>query len=178
MNSNNKLLAACAVLAGLALFSTASNAAGLYLGGGAGITNFSDDIEVEDVGDIDLDDDDTMFKLFGGYRFHPNFAVEGGYRDFGEVGDGPFSVETTGWDVSALGIAPIGPVELFAKGGVIFWDTDGNGGIPDESSEDLLYGVGVALNLVGVFFRLESEWYDIDFPDDIQTISLSVGFGF
>src|SRR5437879_7979787 len=26
---------------------------------------------------------DTGFKLFGGYRFHPNFAVEGGYAELG-----------------------------------------------------------------------------------------------
>src|SRR5882762_8840584 len=27
---------------------------------------------------------DTGFKLFGGYRFHPNFAVEGGYAELGK----------------------------------------------------------------------------------------------
>lgn len=30
------------------------------------------------------DDKDTAWKLYGGYQFHPNFGVEGGYFDLGE----------------------------------------------------------------------------------------------
>lgn len=33
----------------------------------------------------DLDDTDTAWKLFGGYRFNKNFAIEGGFADGGEV---------------------------------------------------------------------------------------------
>lgn len=150
----------------------------VYLGAGAGVADFEDNVEAEDLGDVELDDDSTAFKLFGGYRATPNFGIEGGYRNFGEADAGPFSVETEGLDVSAVGFLPIGPVDLLAKGGVIFWDTDGGGGIPGDDGEDLMYGVGGQLNLGSLFLRLESEWFDIDFPDDTQMITGSVGLSF
>lgn len=153
-------------------------AANAYLGAGAGVANFEDDVEFEDLGDVELDDDSTAYKIFGGYRATPNFAIEGGYRSFGEADAGPFTVETEGLDVSAVGLVPVGPVDLFAKGGLIFWDTDAGAGIPDSDGEDLTYGVGGQLNVGSLFFRLESEWFDIDFPEDTQMITGSVGLSF
>ena len=151
---------------------------GPYLGAGAGVANFEDQVKVQDLGDVDLNDDDTAYKLYGGYRVNRNFAVEGGYRNFGKADAGPFSVETDGWDAQALGLLPIGPVDLFAKGGVIFWDSNGGGGFPDESDRDLTYGVGGQLNVGNLWFRLESEWFDINYPEDTQMITGSVGFSF
>lgn len=149
-----------------------------YIGGGAGVADFEDRVEAEDLGDIDLDDDSTAYKFFGGWRATENLGIEGGYRSFGEADAGPLSVETNGLDVNGIGFLPIGPVDLFAKGGVIFWDTDGEGPIPDADGEDLMYGVGGQLNVGRLFFRLESEWFDIDFPDDTQMFSGSVGWTF
>src|SRR3954469_14589313 len=31
------------------------------------------------------DDKDTAYRIFGGYKFHPNIAVEGGYSPLGET---------------------------------------------------------------------------------------------
>ena len=45
---------------------------------------------------------DTSFKLFGGYRFHPNFAVEGGYAELGK-----FSASGT---VTTFNFVPIVPL--------------------------------------------------------------------
>jgi len=45
---------------------------------------------------------DTGFKLFGGYRFHPNFAVEGGYAELGK-----FSASGT---VTTFNFVPIVPL--------------------------------------------------------------------
>src|SRR5437667_38091 len=45
---------------------------------------------------------DTGLKLFGGYRFHPNFSVEGGYAELGE-----FSASGT---VTTFNFAPIVPL--------------------------------------------------------------------
>lgn len=155
-----------------------AQAPNVYIGAGAGVADFEDDVEVRDIGDVDIDDDSTAYKFFGGYRATENFAIEGGYRDFGKAKSGPFSVEVDGFDVSALGLLPIGPFDLFAKGGVIFWDTKGRGGFPDDDGEDLTYGVGVTLNVASLWFRLESEWFDMDIPDDTQMITASVGWTF
>lgn len=149
-----------------------------YLGAGAGVADFEDEVEVEDLGDVDLDDDDTAYKLFGGWRATRYLGIEGGYRNFGEADVGPFSLETDGFDVSGIGFLPIGPIDLFAKGGVIFWDTDGSGGVPDADGEDLMYGIGGQLNIGSLFLRLESEWFEFELPEDTQMFTGSVGWTF
>lgn len=149
-----------------------------YIGAGVGLADFEDDAEAEDLPDVRISDDDTAYKFFGGYRWTENFGIEGGYRNFGEAGNGPFSVETDGFDVAGVGFLPVGPVDLFAKGGALFWDTDGSGGLPDDDGTDLMYGVGGQLNLGRLFLRLESEWFEMDLPEDTQMISGSVGWTF
>lgn len=183
MNSDCKRLITAASAVTLAMTAPvlqAQTAAspGLYLGAGAGVANFEDEVEVGDIGDVDIDDDSTAYKFYGGYLFTPHLALEGGYRSFGEAEAGPFSVETTGWDASVVGFLPVGPIDLFARGGMIFWQTDGAGGVPDRDDEDLTYGLGGQLNIGTLFVRLESEWFDIDFPDDTQMITASAGLRF
>lgn len=150
----------------------------VYLGIGAGVANLKDDVRLNDLGDIRFNDDSTAYKVFGGYRATENFAVEGGYRDFGKAESGPFSIKTDGFDVAAVGILPVGPVELLAKAGIIFWDANAKSPVPDDSGEDLMYGVGGQMNLGSLFFRLESEWFDMNFSDNTQMISGSVGWRF
>ncbi|MGA8260149.1 MAG: outer membrane beta-barrel protein [Arenicellales bacterium] len=165
---------------GLALVAPALHAEvpNVYVGAGAGEANFDDQVQVKDIGKVKLSDKETAYKLYAGYRATENFAIEGGYRNFGKAKTGPFSAETDGWDVEGVGLLPIGPVDLFAKGGVIFWDTRGGGGFPDQNDHDLTYGLGGQLNLGGLWLRLESEWFDISYPKDIQMVSASVGFRF
>jgi len=72
------------------------------------------------------DDSDTAYKVFGGYKFNPNFAVEGGYTDMGDYsaritggGDvGNAKVKTNSLNVFAVGILPMDQFSLFAKAGV------------------------------------------------------------
>jgi len=75
---------------------------------------------------------DTGFKAYVGYRLHQNFALEGGYTDFGKFsatrtmtapGSGTVhaDLKASGWHVDAVGIWPIqNNFSLFAKLGVIF----------------------------------------------------------
>ena len=60
------------------LFAVAGTAAAQgYIGVGAGLTavDLCDDLFA--LGATSCDDEDTGLKLFGGYKFNPNFAVEG-----------------------------------------------------------------------------------------------------
>jgi OmpA-OmpF porin, OOP family len=75
---------------------------------------------------------DTGFKAYVGYRLHQNFAVEGGYTDFGKtsatrtmtapaVGTSHAEIKASGWNADAVGIWPIqNNFSLFGKLGVIF----------------------------------------------------------
>jgi len=81
---------------------------------------------------LSKNDTDTGFKAYVGYRLHQNFAVEGGYTDFGKVsvtrtmtapaaGTVHADVKASGWHVDAVGIWPLqNNFSLFAKLGVIF----------------------------------------------------------
>ena len=125
-----------------------------YVGAGIGLA----DIDVDD-DDYDrdlakrgyttsssLDDTDTGWKVFGGYRFTKNWAVEGAYVDLGDVTskttviDGPagftaqdfvntaarvhpYSVD--GFTLSGVGTWPVNEkFSLFAKLGIFKWDAD------------------------------------------------------
>jgi hypothetical protein len=41
-----------------------------------------------------------------------------------------------------------------------------------------MYGIGGQVHITSLFFRLESEWFDMDFPEDAQMITGSVGWSF
>ena len=76
------------------------------------------------------DESDVGFKLFGGYRFHPNFAVEAGYFNLGKfsattVTTGPAATgvanvkNENGFNVDLVGIVPINDAfSLFGRVGV------------------------------------------------------------
>ena len=166
------------------------NDEGFYIGGGVGQFN----VKIDDFDDTDeavesLDDDDTAWKAFVGWRMNPYFALELAYIDFGAPSDratasgsdGDFSVDLSGFAPYVIGTIPLGPVELFGKVGYYFYDVDAsvdldNGPDFDSSSseQDLLYGFGVGMT----FFerlnaRLEYEKIDSDLVDDADAIWLS-----
>jgi OmpA-OmpF porin, OOP family len=157
---------ASALLLGAFGVSAAQAAApiGPYIGGSATQSRFdTDNFDVDDV-----DDEDTGWKAFIGYRFAPFFAVEGGYVDFGEsdspadaVG-GPFSLDAKGMSAFGVGIIPVGPVELFGKAGGARLKYNGIYGADEfkDSSTEFAYGFGVQLALGNVGLRAEYENFD------------------
>jgi hypothetical protein len=172
-----------AVLAtALFLASAATMAAdnGIYLGASLGQANI--DIDSINRSNIGIDGDDTGFKFIAGLRPLDWFAVEASYVNFGEIEQGPLATETDG--ISAFGVffVPVGPVDLFAKGGLISFDTnvdiDGIGTISQEDGTDLAYGVGVQFRLLSLGIRAEYEKFDIDDVDDANMLSIGVTYTF
>lgn len=176
------------VLAALAL--TASMAAradvqpGFYMGAGVGSTKIDDD----GFDDIDFDDSDTGFKIFGGYSFNQNFAIEASYFDLGEasgnfddVGDSVnFDVGVSGFGVFAVGMLPVGDTfSLFGKLGYATYDIDAHveivgvgSGSSSDSTSDMMYGVGGALSFGQFEVRAEYEAISVD-DGDANMISVS-----
>jgi OmpA-OmpF porin, OOP family len=117
-----------------------ANVTGFYVGGNVGSSNVKIDTAGINAAVIALTgvssavttakENDVGFKLFGGYRFHPNFAVEAGYFNLGKfssttVTTGPAATGTAsikndnGFNVDLVGIAPINEAfSLFARAGV------------------------------------------------------------
>ena len=64
------------------------NDEGFYIGGGVGQFNVQiDDVDETDEAIETLDDDDTAWKAFVGWRMNPYFALELAYVDFGGPSD-------------------------------------------------------------------------------------------
>jgi hypothetical protein len=131
--------------------ASAEDEHGLYLG--AGLGDYS--AEIDDLGDIDFDAGDNASKILAGWRFNRFVAVQAEYTDFGDstqtAGPLAFTANTKGLTPSVVGTLPVGPIELFGKAGVIFYDfevdTPGNGRLIDTSGEDLVLGVGIGATL-------------------------------
>jgi len=168
------------------------NRSGFYLGGGVGdfsaavdeINNLDD---VDDVG-IDFSDGDNATKIFGGWKFNPYFAVQADYVDFGESsGAVTPSVRGTsdiqGFAPSIVGTLPLGPIELFGRVGMMFYEVDLNltgGRVIDESGEDLVWGAGIGFDVLDdrLNLRLEYEEIDIERLDEADAVWLNAAWKF
>lgn len=94
------------------------------------------------------DTKDTAWRVFGGWKFHPNFSAELGYANLGtaKVGDatGSDDVESTAWDLSALGAFPLGSgFSLLGRLGGYHGKTEISGAdTASHSKNGLTYGLG------------------------------------
>ncbi len=136
-----------------------------------------------------MDTSTTGYKLFLGYQFNPNFAMEGGYVDLGSLGynasytGGTISVnnKTTGYNVSALGMLPVNSdLTAFGKAGFTLANIKGTGtsstGVSVTSSDDkssLGYGVGLIYQ-INPQIGLRTEWERI--APDMNLFSLGLQF--
>jgi len=104
-------------------------------------------------GGVSCDDNDTAWRILGGYQFNKHLAVELGYTDVGEVsasaGTARASIEAKIWELVAVGSWPFTPnFSAYGKLGMYRGDTDFTTNIPgfsneSESNSDLTYGLGV-----------------------------------
>jgi OmpA-OmpF porin, OOP family len=154
---------------------------GFYAGAGLGTTKIDDD----GFDDVAFDDSDTGFKIFGGYSFNQNFAVEATYFDLGEasgsfgVGDN-FDVGISGFGVAAVGVLPLSDMfSLFGKLGYASYDIDAHvelagvgSGSGSDSQSDMTFGAGAALSFGQFEARAEFEAINVD-GGDANMISLS-----
>ena len=129
------------------------------------------------------DDRDTGYKLFGGYQFNKNFALEGGYFDLGKFGytattvpAGTLSgnIKLKGLNLDAVGILPITEkFSAFGRVGVNHAQTTGSfagtGAVsvlnPNPSKRDTNYKFGLGLQYAiteALSVRAEAERYRVN----------------
>ena len=174
----------------LALFGTTAQAAdnGVYLGAGVSqvkLKNVGKDFNTGNLNDFKLDN--TSWKLIAGFRPIDPFAVELNYIDLGSenktVGGSAFKADGKAYAGYAVGFLPIGPIDLFAKGGLVRWESKATAGGPlgfrfDEKGTKFGYGAGVQARLGSLAGRLEYEKFDVDHTDGVELLTLGVTWTF
>ena len=161
---------------------------GWYVGASTGLAAVEFDVADGEGGVVGFDDDETAWKLYGGYIVDlplVDLGVEGGYVDFGSPSAGfpGFRAEADPTGVNLWGVAgvDVGPIGFFGKLGAIAWDLDGRTtGIVnqsfDDSGTDLGLGIGAKFMLLSLEFRAEYEHYEIE--DGIDMVSVGVNWVF
>jgi OOP family OmpA-OmpF porin len=149
------------------------------------------DYEENDAGlGLSFSDSTSAYRLFGGYQFNDNFAVEGGWAATGDIEDSIGGLVSVSADyeilsVRALGIAPLDRMSLF--GGVGYYDADvsvtatvpGIGQFEADGSDSgatLIGGIHFDLKRLGI--RAEYEWFDSEDAVDVWDINVGLLFRF
>lgn len=162
----------------------ADNHGNFYVGGAVGKTEV--DYAIPAGANVDItDDSDTSWKLFAGYNFNQNFAIEFAYQDLGEnsmnVMNVPVEVDGDAYSLALLAKLPMGEkAAAYAKLGYAHINADANvGGIANVSADDsdVLYGLGVSYSVTETV-DLRLEWERMDFEDEVDTYSLGVSYNF
>ena len=122
-------------------------------------------------GGVSCDDNDTAWRILGGYQFHKNIAAEIAY---GMLIDKD-NVEVTTLEAVAVGIFPVTPnISLLGKLGFAQVDVE-VGGPGGGSSDDieLTYGFGVQWDFTrNLGFRAGWQRYDAD--SEVDYINVGV----
>jgi len=146
--------------------------AGSVLDGGYNTTSISEDNR------------DTGYKIFGGYQFNRNFALEGGYFDLGKFGFKANTVTTVpppslgtlsgtvkfkGLNLDAVGILPISEkFSAFGRVGLIYAETRDSftGSVnvnPSKRDTNYKYGLGLQYDFTqSLGMRVEAERYRVN----------------
>jgi OOP family OmpA-OmpF porin len=122
------MLAALAVPPALAEEGRFYGGAGVGMAklGGEGLEEFMANVNMGPP--TNVNDTDTGFKLYAGYRFTPQFSAEAGYSSLGKFSfdtGTPSTGEVTASsiDIAALAVFPVaGRFKLFGRFGVGIWD--------------------------------------------------------
>jgi len=183
-----KILSTLAVCLGVCLLAAVPTSAGPYFGASLGQAS----ADLGDLGpDTTVDDSDTEWKVYGGWRLFKFVAVEAGFSDMGEVSaastidSSSVSMSANGITVAALGVLPVGNFDVFAKMGYLYWDADldindpllGQTTLGDDGNDTVL-GAGVVWNYPGPgAARLEYEQSEVG-NLDVDSIAAGLTFMF
>ena len=202
----HKILRARAFLATILLLSGfgAQAAPGdWYVGLGYGLTSYDTGIS-NTTGTASLDEDDSGFKLFGGYNANKNVAIELAYADLGTasltgnpgdtfvldgtlflfIGSGRLDIDGSLISLSGVFTHHFNDAfNIYGRVGLASWDADINatetGGTSDSFSEDgtdFFLGFGTGWNFAQTWaLKAEYELYSFDDINvDVDLLSLNI----
>lgn len=165
-------------VSGLAGSALAANPNTGYAGLGFGITKLDDDVLSTNV-----KDDDSGWKLFGGYQLYDNLAVEGAWVTLGEHKALTAQVKTTGFVAEAVGTIPVQDyLDIFGKLGGFFWTSEMVNTLRtpssvDDDGVDLTLGLGAKWLLPKDMVQnvaIRGEWEYFKAAQEVHLYSLGV----
>lgn len=156
---------------------------GFYVGAGIGQSTIEEDT-------FDLKASDLAWQLFAGYRFLDYIAAEIGYIDAGSpedsIGTITASVDTTGFQVSALPTLPISDTfAIYGRLGLLAWEqearaTNSANGLSaslEDDGNEFFWGVGLQFSNRTLGFRVEYNQADVE-DTTYSLIGASIVIGF
>lgn len=165
---------------------------GFYIGAGVGRAT----VTLEDADStVDFEGDDTGLRVMAGYRLFRYFAIEASYADYGTAEDTVLGLDLEGefdaFQLTAVGLIPLGSVDLLGKLGFGAWEgtlRDASGFEFSEDNVDPVIGLGAQLRAGHLAVRGEVESQllgfdddgddEADGDDDATLVSLSVTWSF
>jgi OOP family OmpA-OmpF porin len=183
------MLAVAGLMVGASASAQSTTQGQTYVGITAGQSKFSDDCK----GTTTCDTKDTAYKLFGGYNFDKNFAIEASYFSLGKASaTATVGTTTAKADVKATGFEIAGVVNHefatdfsgFAKLGLarVTADVSGSaagiyGASRSDSSVQPVFGLGLTYKISKeIALRTEFETRKVKFDGDKETVrNVSVG---
>jgi OOP family OmpA-OmpF porin len=158
MRATRTLAAAALALGGL-IAAFQAPAQGIYIGASAGTSSFDSDITTGLVTSGTVDKESSGYKIYVGYEFNQNFAVDVSYVDLGSAAySGSYfgtpvtngTVDVWGLNLSAVGTLPLNSTfAVFGRVGLFAWEAkakDTTGGVPFSdvvSGGDFSFGAGL-----------------------------------
>ena len=167
-------IAALLVLLAGPVAAWAQDSRGGYMGASIGEAYYRHTCDGAPAG-ITCNNDDTAWRVFGGYQFKPSFAIELGLHTLGTIaaqGTGPATVTQTA-DVRAVDLVYVGSwamtnrLALITKLGFYFGKMQVDAsparitrGWESRSTNDITYGLGIGYELTDhADFRLEWQHF-------------------
>lgn len=163
---------------------------GWYVGASAGQAFVDIDLEGSDGEIFGFDENDTAWKVFGGYVLDLpliDLGVEAGYVDLAspaaQFPGFEARLDPSGLNVWGIAGFDLGPLGVYGKLGAIAWNIDGQiaGTVNrpfDESGTDPGWGLGAKFMLWSLEFRAEYERYDIEDTDNVDMLSVGISWVF
>jgi OOP family OmpA-OmpF porin len=137
-----------------------------------------------DFGQTDLEDidEDTTWKILGGYKINRTFAVELGYATLFDKSVSGIGVDVTAWDLVGVASFPIADkFSVFGKLGFAMWEAEATSvpgfGTVEDDGTDLTFGIGLQYD-VSRNLGIRAQWqrYDVDADADLMSIGLVYRF--
>lgn len=156
-----------------------------YVGGVVGLTHYG----VDCAGTTSCDKSDSGYKVYGGYEFNPNWAIEVGYTDFGktEGAVGALSAEVEAQAISVVGVlrgqfssdwagvVRLGIASVKAK-------LANNFGSTSETEAKAYAGIGLEYAINKAFkVTASADFTDVEVQDQtggVKMLSLGLQYGF